>query len=259
MTEVELAKKCEGYDYLMLNMDFLPTPYPDKMDKLTETFYNHPSVKNLKGINVDMTDADFFRPDLARKVKIPLQTTPNAVTESVAESTVTEILLHARNRHLAYKDENDNEDLQCRKMTDLSGKTAGIIGYGNIGKKVAKVLNSIGMNVLVYDIEKKPGINITPIDQIFKTAKVITVHIPALLPLHQQKTNHNTNIGFINSKLLRLCNETILVNLATDIIVDTYDLENALKNKNIIGYSFESGREISNKLKKYKNEFFIFL
>ena len=87
MTETELAEKCLGYDYLMLNMDFLPS-YPDKMDKLTSKFYNHPNIRGLKGINVDMTDADFFSPKLAKQKGILLQTSPNAVTRSVAESAV---------------------------------------------------------------------------------------------------------------------------------------------------------------------------
>ena len=41
MTEEKLAEKCSGYDYLMLNMDFLPFPDPNKMDKLTEKFFSN--------------------------------------------------------------------------------------------------------------------------------------------------------------------------------------------------------------------------
>lgn len=253
MSELELAEKCTGYDYLMLNMDFLPFPDSNKMDKLTSVFYSHPSAKKLKGINVDMTDADFFSPHLARELGIPIQDSPNTTTESVAESAITEILLHARNRHLAYGDEINSNDVQCRKMIDLKGKVAGIIGYGNIGKRVAQMLNGIGMKVLVYDINKNVGTQITPIEDIFKSAKVISIHIPAHLPKNQQSQSHNTNINFINSKLLNLCNESILINLATDIIVNNEDLHKAIKNNNIIGYSVERGREITNNLKKFKN------
>ena len=243
MTEEELADKCAGYDYLMLNMDFLPS-YPDKMEKLTKKFYSKSGVKNLKGINVDMTDADFFSPWECQKLGITLQTCPDAVTDSVAESTVSEILLHARMRHLAYQDEISGKNVECRKGINLRGKTAGIIGYGHIGKQVAKMLRGIGMNVLVHDVKDAGMKNL---ENIFKEACVISVHLPAL----QNNKENTSNINMIDSKLLNLCNECILINLATDIIVNTDDLISAIKSGKIIGYSYEPGRKVSEKLKKY--------
>jgi phosphoglycerate dehydrogenase-like enzyme len=236
-TEEQLAKKCEGYDYLMLNMDFLPFPNPNKMDKLTEKFYNHPSVKNLKGINVDMTDGDFFSPELAKQKGVLLQTTPNAVTQSVAESAVCEIMLHAKGRHISYK-----QDENCIKALNLQGKVAGIIGKGNIGSAVGKMLEGMGMKVLYNDILPR-GEN-TPIEKIFSEAKVISIHIPAL-----EKGSNKSNEGFINEKLLNLCKGTILVNLATDIIVDNTAVRKAIQSKKILGYSVEPGRKITENLK----------
>lgn len=251
MTEEQLAEKCDGYDYLMLNMDFLPFPDPNKMDKLTEKFYNHPGTQTLKGINVDMTDADFFSPKIAKKHGIEIQDSPNTTTESVAESAVTEILLHARNRHLGYQDQKEGKPAGCRKSLNLKGKKAGIIGHGNIGSRVAELLTAFGMDVMIYEIKKDTGAEITPIEEIFKTAEVISIHIPAHLPETQQTAEHKTNIGFIDSKLLNLCKGTILVNLATDIIVDVDALSKAIKEKKIIGYSVEPGRKMTEKLKQF--------
>ena len=241
LTEEKLAEKCGGYDYLMLNMDFLPFPDPNKMDKLTKKFYDHPAIKSLKGINVDMTDADFFSPLLAKKKNIIIQDTPNAVTRSVAESALCEIMLHAKKRHEAY---SDNE--MCSKTLNLYGKTAGIIGHGNIGKALGDMLSGMGMNVLYNDIKLNKKDNV-PIETIFKTADVISIHIPAHIP-HTDKSN----IGFINSKLLNLCKGTILINVATDIIVDSDSLISALNSNKIIAYSVEPGRKVTEKLKKYK-------
>jgi glycerate dehydrogenase len=241
MTEEQLAEKCEGYDYLMLNMDFLPFADSNKMDKLTEKFYNHPGTKNLKGINVDMTDGDFFNPLMARQRGIFLQTSPNAVTRSVAESAVCEILLHAKQRHNSYANGEN-----CNKTLNLYGKTAGIIGHGNIGKAVGKMLAGMGMNVLFNDLKLSSTEN-TPLDRMFREADVISIHIPALLP----RTTKN-NIGLIDSRLLNLCKSTILINLATDIIVDSDSLISALNVGKIVGYSVEPGRKVTEKLKKYK-------
>jgi len=241
MNEEQLAEKCDGYDYLMLNMDFLPFPDLNKMDKLTDKFYNHSKIKNLKTINVDMTDADFFSPILAKQKGILIQTCPNAVTRSVAESTLSEITLHAKQRHLAYVD-----DQKCSKTLNLYGKTAGIIGQGNIGQIVGKILSSMGMNVLYNDIKLSKDENV-PIERIFRESDVISIHIPAI-----QKTTNKSNIGLIDSKLLNLCKETILINLATDIIVDSASIISALDSKKIIAYSVELGRNVTKKLKNYK-------
>lgn len=246
MTEEQLAAKCKGYDYLMLNMDFLPA-YPDKMERLTEKFYNHPGVKGLKGINVDMTDADFFSPEIAKKKGIMLQTTPNAVSESVAESAVTEILLHAKGRHLAYMDLVNGDDVSCREGIDLEGKTAGILGHGHIGKRVGKVLEAMGMKVLFNDIMQEEGFKNTPIEELFSVSSVISIHIPAI-----SKGKNNSNIGMVNAKLLNLCKGTILINLATDIIVDNDDLVAAMKSGKITGYSVEPGRKETDALSKIK-------
>ena len=245
MTEEELAEKCAGYDYLMLNMDFLPS-YPDKMEKLTKKFYNKKSIKSLRGINVDMTDADFFSPWECQKLGITLQTCPDAVTDSVAESTGSEILLHARMRHLAYQDEISGKNVECRKGINLRGKTAGVIGYGHIGKQVAKMLCGIGMNVLVHEVENAK-IDNSSLEKIFKEACVISIHVPAL----RNNKDNTSNIDLIDSKLLNQCDECILINLATDIIVNTDDLISAIKSGKIIGYSYEPGRKVSEKLKKF--------
>jgi len=241
MSEEKLAEKCSGYDYLMLNMDFLPFPDPNKMDKLTEKFYNHPSISNLKGINVDMTDGDFFSPHLAKQKNIIIQTTTNAVTRSVAESALCEIMLHAKKRHIDY---SDNQT--CSKTLDLYGKTVGIIGQGNIGTALGKMLSGMGMNVLFNDIKLSKSDNV-PIETIFKTSDVISINIPAIV-----KGTNKSNIGFIDSKLLNLCKGTILVNLATDIIVDSSSIISALNSEKIIGYSVEPGRKITEKLNKFK-------
>ena len=235
MSEQGLAQRCEGYQYLMLNMDFLPFSDPNSMSKLTEKFYTHPGVRGLRGINVDMTDADFFSPELAKTHGILLQTTPNAVTRSVAESAVCEILMHAKGR--AAKD-------TCTKGLNLYGKNAGIVGRGNIGKAVGGILSGMGMNVVYNDTDPRKGPSV-PLKKMFSECQVISVHIPAL----QVHTNVS-NEGFIGEELLNQCKGTIVVNLATDIIVDTDAMAGALRSGKVTGYSVEPGRKKTEKLHK---------
>ena len=244
ITQIEIAEKCKDIDHLMLNVDCIET-LTDKMERLDEKFYNHKNVSILKSLNQDMTDCDYFNPLLAKN-KLLIQDCPNTTTESVAESAISEILLHTRKRHLAYIDELEKEEVQCRTGINLKGKIAGIIGYGNIGSRVAEILRGFGMHIMFYDINHMRGI--TPIEKIFKQAKVISVHIPTIL------SNGKSNINFINSELLTKCNETILINLATDAIVDPVAASSALKSKKLIGYSVQA--DYSGPFgKKYLNHF----
>jgi phosphoglycerate dehydrogenase-like enzyme len=246
ITERELGKRCAGYDYLMLNMDPMPFPDPNKIDKLTEVFYKSPGVKGLKCINVDMTDVDFFSPGIAKRLGIDIQSCPDAVTESVAESALTEILLHARNRHLATVDVLKDRDVECRESIDLKGKTAGIIGKGNIGSRVGSFLEAMGMRVLYCDVNPELRAK-DSLESIFRESCVVSIHVPC----HQPHTN-KTNIGLIDGKLLGMCKDLILVNLATDIIVDNDALKDALESGRVRGYSIEGGRRKSESLRRYE-------
>lgn len=254
LSQEQLAEKCRGYDHLMLNVDFIK-PHPDKMERLDEKFYNHDGIKDLVSMNVDMTDMDYFNPHMGLEKGLLLQDAPNTTTESVAESAITEILLHARGRHLAYNDELKGKNVECRTTMNLKGKVAGIIGAGNIGSRVGEILHGFGMNVMFYDIAKVNH-KITPIEKIFKQADVISVHLPTLL------RSGKSNVGFINSDLLDKCKGTILINLATDVIVDPKSAAKALKSKKLIGYSCqhnyspEFGQKYMDKFKGI-NEFHI--
>jgi phosphoglycerate dehydrogenase-like enzyme len=99
------------------------------------------------------------------------------------------------------------------------------------------------MNVLYHDIDNS---NAT-LEEIFKKSKVISIHIPAI----KNNKENTSNVNLIDKKLLNLCNEAILINLATDIIVDNDDLIQAIKSNKISGYSVEPGRKVTDKLKKY--------
>lgn len=63
---------------------------------------------------------------------------------------------------------------------ELAGKTIGIIGYGNIGREVAKIANAFSMNVLVYTRTPKndPSVRFTDLDTLVSNSDIVTVHCP---------------------------------------------------------------------------------
>ena len=238
MSQEKLAELCKDTDHLMLNIDCIEST-SNKMERLDEKFYSNKNTQSLKSLNVDMSDLDYFNPVVAKKYckKLIFQSVPNnygnsAVANNVSESAICEILLHAKNRHMAYKDVENDKIIECRSGFILKQSVAGVIGYGTIGKLVTKKLEGLGMKVLVNDIKDIDRENVS-LERIFNEAKVISVHISTVLP------NGKSNVNFINSKLLNLCKGTILINLATDVIVNSHDVCDAINNKKIIGYSCE--------------------
>ena len=71
------------------------------------------------------------------------------------------------------------------KAFEVFGKTLGIIGFGNIGREVAKLCSSIGMKIMIYDPlispegAKSKGFQYTEqLDFLLKKSDIISVHVP---------------------------------------------------------------------------------
>lgn len=230
ISEDALAKKCSGYDYLMLNMDSLPLK--DNL-KLTPKFYSNKSLGGLRLISLDMTGMDMFSPDEAEKNGIKFKNINDYSTESVAESVLAEVLLHARQRHLGYMDMVKGKDQEARKGMNLLNKTAGVIGYGNIGSRVGDLLKGIGMNVMAWDPFPKAGLEVHSLAKIFDKADVICVLAKTILE------GKDSNVDMIDYDLMKRSKGAILVNLANVNLVSMDGLKRALKSGTISAYSYQ--------------------
>jgi D-3-phosphoglycerate dehydrogenase len=103
----------------------------------------------------------------------------------------------------------------------------GIIGYGNIGKEVARILKVFNFNILVYDPYVKENleeenINKVDLDYLIKSSDVITIHCPM---------NAETKNLIKYSDFLKMKRTAILINTARAAIVNQIDLKKALKSK----------------------------
>jgi phosphoglycerate dehydrogenase-like enzyme len=78
-----------------------------------------------------------------------------------------------------------------RDTFELAGKTAGIVGLGNIGKKVAKRLHAFEMDLLYADpvcheaLERELGMQYLPLEELLPRVDVLTLHVPYLRSTHQ--------------------------------------------------------------------------
>ncbi len=239
--EIELANKAKDYDYLMLNFDII--------ENLTEDFYNIVKNSKLKVISTDITGMDWAKPKLAKEAGIYLLNTTNYCTESVAEYTITQILLYAKQFHLTYKDIRENKTPEPRKTINLLNKTIGIVGLGNIGTRVAEIAKAIGMNVIAYNHRPKQIKNVEMVDleTIFKKSDFISLHL---------KTIPNKTVGIITKDLLKLCKQNCFIeNQADHKLIVQDDLKWALKNKIIAGY----GATLNHNTKELENYYNVIL
>jgi glycerate dehydrogenase len=113
-------------------------------------------------------------------------------------------------------------------IRDVAGSTLGVIGYGAIGKSVAKRAECLGMKILPYDVFPQPGL--VDLDTIYREADVITLHTPL--------TPETKNM--IGAKQFKMMKPTaILINTARGGLVDEAALAEALQNGTIGGAGFD--------------------
>jgi len=174
--------------------------------------------------NVDLNAAN----DLGLTVvRVPAYS-PNAV----AEHTVCLILSLNRKMHRSYNRVRDgNFSLEGLLGFDLAGRTAGIIGTGQIGSIVTRILIGIGMKVLACDPSPNKeceanGVEYVSLDKLLTDSDIISLHSP-LTP----ETKHIINHAAIE----KMKPGVMIINTSRGAMLDTCAVIDGLKSKNI-GY-----------------------
>ena len=188
--------------------------------------------KNLKVIGKHGVGCNTIDLDEARKRGITVLNTPAANMNSVAELIVALILNIARNVTLAHEKTQAGafEKIAPAQMTgmEISGKTLGLIGVGNIARRTAEILhNGFGMRVIGYDpfvdraaMAKMGYEKYETVQELIAASDVVNVSVP-LTPATKDLIAGETFNCFRKS--------AILVNAARGGIVNEADLYQALK------------------------------
>lgn len=120
-----------------------------------------------------------------------------------------------------------------RKRVNLSNKTIGIVGAGNVGSKVAKTCETIGMRVLLNDpprARKEQIHNFVSLETIKQEADIITFHVPLNIK-SEDATFHMVDHKFLNN----LHKKPLLINSCRGDVFDTEAIYNAMQSNKILG------------------------
>ena len=195
-------------------------------------------LPRLKYIGVLATGYNVVDIEAARERDIIVTNVPAYSTESVAQ-TVFAHLLTVTNRTEHYAQQNrqgrwaENRDF-CywdTELTELAGKTMGIVGLGHIGRRVAEIALAFGMQVKAMTSKKAEelpaGIQKAELQSLLASADVVSLHCPLT-----EGTRH-----LIHRETIRLMKPSaILINTGRGPLVDDEALAEALNEGRLRAY-----------------------
>ncbi len=193
------------------------------------------TARNLKLICVAATGYNNVDVVYAREKGIAVTNVAGYSTESVVQTTFG--MLFYLLMHLRYYDDyvksgdyamSDIFTHLGRPFWEIHGKRWGIIGLGNIGRRVAQVAESFGCDVIYYStsgVEREENYPRYPLDELLKTSDIVSIHAPL---------NERTKNLITIKELGMMKKNAILLNLGRGGIVNEKDLAIAL-DSDLIG------------------------
>ena len=177
--EDEMVSRASGADFIIVQGARIP-------DRLVR------EAHNLKFIQTTSQGVDHVPVEAATELGIPVANIGGANAVAVAEHTI--MLMLAVSRRLLtmmdivhsepaeYMAKRGNLHEQCHQ---ISGKTVGIIGLGNIGRRVARICRGFEANIIAYDtfeiprqVMKQLDVKAVSLEEVLKNSDIVTLHVP---------------------------------------------------------------------------------
>ncbi|WP_369716995.1 NAD(P)-dependent oxidoreductase [Leptotrichia alba] len=193
-----------------------------KLILITATGFNHIDVKSANELGIKVANVSGYS------------------TNSVAQLAITFLLNELTPVNKYYEEVKYGKwmnivvpEYQKYPIDDIEGKILGIVGFGNIGKRIAQIAEILGMKIMVAknaeknygktnSVIEKDGVLQYDLDKVLKKCDVLTLHVPLT-----DSTRNLINL----EKMKKMKKSAVILNLARGPVINQEDLYFALKNK----------------------------
>lgn len=207
-----------------------------------------PVLKELKKLGVKFivtrsTGTDHIDLDEAKRLDLKVANIPSYSPESIAEHAITLMLSLYRNILTAHQQMMEYDfTLDNLVGTTISNKTVGIVGFGQTGQALVRILRGFGCRIIVSDIEDvkqkcaKSDAEQVSYNTLLEQSDIISFHVPLT----------NTTHHMVNSKsIAKMKDGVMLINVSRGAVFNSIDVYNALQRDKIskVGmdvYEFEN-------------------
>ena len=221
----ELIKKIPSYDGLIVR----------SATKVTKEIID--KAKNLKLIGRAGAGVDNIDLASAKEKNIIVMNTPGGNTNATAEHTLALLLSLSRKIPIANATTHKGEWAKKKlKGNEIKGKTIGIIGFGNVGKRFAEMCSALGLKVIIlsqsFDGIKNyyPNYESVNLNQLLEVADIVSFHCkppPDGSPIISTK------------EITKMKKNAFIINTARGNLVSETDLSEAIKNETIKGAAID--------------------
>ena len=222
LDEEALIKKIKGVRFIGIR----------SRTQLTEKVLN--AADKLAGIGCFCIGTNQVDLQAAKMKGIPVFNAPYSNTRSVAELVIGQSILLLRGiPEKNHNVHNGSWPKSAKASYEARGKTLGIIGYGSIGSQVSVLAESLGMNVIYYDVVTKLPLgnaNQVTMQYLLSHSDVISLHVPEL----PETNNMMAKAQFDQMKL-----GSIFINAARGSCVNLEDLAHAIEHNKIGGAAID--------------------
>ncbi|MGN0502782.1 MAG: D-2-hydroxyacid dehydrogenase [Ruminococcus sp.] len=225
----EVAEKIADADMVVCNKTLL--------DKNTLRL-----AKNLKYIGLFATGYNNIDIDYCKEHNIAVCNAGSYSTNAVAQHTFALILEHFNNTANYNKYVQDGLWKRSKTfspfvypLSELAGKTLGIVGFGNIGRAVAKIANAFEMRVIAFNRSEKQadGVEFVSFDTLLEQSDIVSVHCPL---------NSGAENMFDKNAFAKMKKGALFVNTARGGVMVEQDLYNALQSEHLGGAAIDTLR-----------------
>lgn len=223
----EVAEKIADADMVVCNKTLL--------DKNTLRL-----AKNLKYIGLFATGYNNIDIDYCKAHNIAVCNAGSYSTNAVAQHTFALILEHFNNTSNYNKYVQDGRWKRSKTfspfvypLSELAGKTLGIVGFGNIGRAVARIANAFEMRVIAYNRTEKQadGVEFVSFETLLEQSDVVSVHCPL---------NSESQDMFDKNAFAKMKKGALFVNTARGGVMVEQDLFDALQSEHLGGAAIDT-------------------